>query len=339
MDKGIYINELKPNVAISGVFIISNPTLNQSQGGPYWKFILSDLSGMVDGKIWFPRSKDFIALPNSMPVQIAGRTSLYRERLQVSVSDLEEIDEDNLKNLDKTAFLPMGNKDSEKMFLELCALCQKELTYGPWKKFVSHALKDPEICDGLKAAPAAKHVHQSYLGGLLEHTLNVVKNCQAIADNYPELDRQILLAGAIFHDIGKIWEFTYQFNIDYSTGGALLGHLYLGLEKLQPFLAKSGLEEDLQYHFKHLILSHHGEYEYGSPKLPQTAEAFVLHFADNLDAKLAQCRQLFQDEDENKWSDWQKTLERRILKPKHTPEVLTGIKPPQENECLSLLKE
>jgi 3'-5' exoribonuclease len=145
--------------------------------------------------------------------------------------------------------------------------------------------------------------------------------CRSIAGLYPELDRQTLLAGALFHDIGKIREYSGGIANDYTTEGRLLGHLELGLELLGPHLADSGLEEYLQRHLKHLILSHHGEPEFGAARLPQTPEAFALHYADNLDAKMAQCRNLFAQltGDGRQWTAWQQTLGRQMHKSDPTP--------------------
>lgn len=199
----------------------------------------------------------------------------------------------------------------------------KEFTYKPWRKFILSVLEDEAIRVPLLTAPAAKSVHHAWVGGLLEHTLSVATLCLRFCDHYPDLDRQTLLAGAICHDLGKIWEFSGGLANDYTDAGRLVGHINLCLGKLDRHLAKSGLDEELLLHFQHLILSHHGLYEYGSPRLPQTAEAFALHYADNIDAKITQSRSLFGEleDGESGWSPYQKSLERQLFQAPKTPEA------------------
>ena len=167
---------------------------------------------------------------------------------------------------------------------------------------------------------AAKSVHHGFVGGLLEHTLSVFKLCRRLADQYPELDRQTLLAGALFHDFGKIREFSGGIANDYTDEGRLLGHLEICVEMLAPYLERSGLEPELQRHLKHLVLSHHGTLEFGAVRVPQTAEALVLHYADNIDAKMAQCRGLFAQLGEGEsWTPYQATLGRAMHRCAQTP--------------------
>lgn len=192
----------------------------------------------------------------------------------------------------------------------------------------SGRFRDEELAAAFRVCPAAKSVHHAYVGGLLEHSLGVFKLCRRLADQYAELDRQTLLAGAIFHDIGKIREFSGGLVNDYTDEGRLIGHLELGIEMLAPFWRKAGLEEGLVRHLKHLILSHHGEPAFGAVRLPQTAEALVLHYADNIDAKMAQCRGLFAIFDAGEgWTPYQATLSRALFRGPRTPQA-----PPAEKE-------
>lgn len=225
------------------------------------------------------------------------------------------------------------------------ALCKKELSHASWSKLVRLAFKDPEIQSRFCSIPAAKGVHHAYVGGLLEHTLSVAGMAMRAADHYPQLDRQILLMGAVFHDMGKIWEFSGGLVNDYTDDGRLLGHMELVLEFLGPLLEKAGVEVALARHLKHLILSHHGQPEFGAARLPQTAEALALHYVDNLDAKMAQCQSLFSDVEEGQWSGYQATLQRFMHHPLRTPcavqpteKTARPRKPAQEELCLSLLK-
>jgi 3'-5' exoribonuclease len=214
------------------------------------------------------------------------------------------------------------------MLAELLALARKTLAHKPWRKLITSLLTDEEIAAALRAAPAAKGMHHAYAGGLLEHTLSVCRLCLRIAEHYPQLDRQALFAGAVCHDLGKLWELTPGLAIDYTTPGRLIGHISLMLEHLAPFIKKSGLEPELAEHLQHLILSHHGALEFGSPKLPATAEAMALHYADNMDAKLQQIETALAglEEGVGGWSAYYPPLERFLFRAMRTPGEL--LRPP-----------
>lgn len=340
MEKGIYVKDIKPNEKISGVFIILNPSKLKSKRGPYWKFLLSDATGTIETKIWYPYSTNFEQLPNNLPVFAAGYAEIYTDKLQLTVDNLILLNDEQASGLERKDFLPTSSFNSDELFNELKNIYQREITYTPLRKFIFLVLNDEKIQQAFKEAPAAKSIHQAYLGGLLEHSLAVAKICLAISDLYPQLDRQLLLAAAILHDIGKIEEYSWSFSFEYTTPGNLLGHLFLGLQLLEPFFEKSKLDSELVTNFKHLILSHHGEYEYGSPKLPVTPEAFVLHFADNLDAKLSLCKSATENLAEGEWTEWQRHLERYLYKPTITPvKKIDTKKNSQDQPCLSLWKE
>ena len=284
---------------------------------------------MLKAKIWSPLSQAFKELVPGSIVRAGGRAALYQEKLDLNIETFALLSPQEQAGLDMADFLQSSAKQPQDMLDELMALCRKNLVYPAWKKFVLSVLKDEYIQEHLPVAPAAKGVHHAYYGGLLEHTLSVAKLCMLIADNYPELDRQLILAGAICHDLGKLWELKGGAVVDYTNAGRLLGHIELGLEALEPFLRKSGLEPELILHFKHLILSHHGELEFGSPKRPKTAEAFVLHFADNIDARLAQFKDVVgaMPAEGSDWSPFQATLGRFLFRAAHTPIVAPIVAP------------
>lgn len=339
MQKGAYVKDITANAQVDGIFVICDAKLGQARNGPFWNIGLMDCTGNIEAKIWYPLSSEFAHLEIGVFAHASGRASLYRDQLQLILDKLVILGKSGEAEIDKRLFLPASARDPEEMFQELKNLCLEEFRYPPWRKFVLAVLGDESILADFKTIPAAKYMHQAYLGGLLEHTLGVFKLCRQVADNYPELDRQTLLAGALLHDIGKIREFSGGLANDYTDDGRLLGHIILGLEIIKPFLEKSSLEEPLKQHLRHLILSHHGQYEFGSPKLPSTAEAFALHYADNLDAKLAQCRSISGETGPAEWSVYQKTLDRSIFNPPHTPQPAQAKKQKQEEKCLSLLRE
>lgn len=321
MQKRQYIQDIAQNSEVSGLFLIAGATLSQSRNGPFWRLELRDSTGSIEAKIWNPLSQAFSELAPGSIVDVEGRAALYRERLEMTINRMRLLEEAESAALDLADFLPASPRPAREMYEELLALAKKELKHKPWRKFALSVLQDEEIVPKLLAAPAAKNVHHAYAGGLLEHSLSVATLCLSFAAHYPEMDRQVLLCAAMFHDLGKIWELTGGLANDYSDMGRLIGHIELALAHLTPRLEKAGVEPGLALHFRHILLSHHGEYEYGSPRRPKTAEAFALHYADNLDAKIAQSRSALSafGEDEQGWSAWQGTLQRVLYQPQRTP--------------------
>lgn len=343
MEKGIAVKDITPGSEVRGVFATTQAAQAQSRNGPYWRLTLADASGSVEAKIWSPLSAEFPDIPTGVPVLVEGRAGTYREQIQLTIESLRILDDAESAALDLSALMPSSPFPLDDMMDELMALIKEEFTHAGWRKLAQSVFRDEALRTAFRICPAAKGVHHAYAGGLLEHTLSVFRLCRRFADQYPELDRQTLLAGALFHDFGKIREFSGGIANDYTDEGRLIGHLELGLEMLAPFLAKSGLEENLQRHLRHLILSHHGTAEFGAVRLPQTAEALALHFADNMDAKMAQCRELFAQIPEGGWTPYQSTLGRALYKGAQTPEETApartrskGRTAPRE-ELLSLL--
>ena len=344
MEKKQFISELVPGEAADGLFLISLAQQNQARNGPYWRVVFKDSSGSVEGKIWSPLSQQHPDLKAGNICEVRGRVVVYRERNEIAVDALRVLNEEDAARVNLGDFLPASSRDSESMLLELEALCRQNFSHGPWKKFYKLLLKDEEIDSRLRTAPAAKAMHHAYAGGLLEHTLGVARTAMALADLYPSLDRQVLLAGAVCHDLGKMWELSSGLVIDYTTRGRLIGHISIVLEKIEPFLKKSGLEPELAEHLKHLVLSHHGTREFGSPCLPATAEAQVLHFADNIDAKINQFSGALEGvpEGEEGWSSYIPGLDRHLFKAPQSPEAgkakRNGAKATQESQCSLLSK-
>ncbi|SDF94817.1 3'-5' exoribonuclease YhaM family protein [Desulfovibrio legallii] len=348
MEKGCYVKDITPPGEARGLFAVSQAVQGQSRNGPYWRLTLADASGALEAKIWHPLSAAFEAIPVGALVWAEGRAGLYRDQVQLSIEQLRLLSPEECAAVDQAALLPASPYPLDDMLEQLTNLCKAEFVYPPWRKLALGFLNHQDLRARFRVCPAAKSVHHAYVGGLLEHTLGVFTLCRRIADQYPELDRQTLLAGALFHDVGKIREFSGGVANDYTTEGRLLGHLMLGLEMLAPLLARSGLDAGLQEHLKHLVLSHHGELAFGAVRLPQTPEALALHYADNLDAKMAQCRGLFAQLSDNgqDWTPWQATLSRPLYRAARTPQAAAKKPAPQKSappkvvkeECLSLLK-
>lgn len=315
------VKNIRSGEPVCTVLLLATASRHEDRNGrPYWKLELSDASGAIGANIWSPLSTEFITLPVGELVRVEGSAGEFRGRAQITVSALTPLTPGELAAQDMADFLPASPRPIEDMWQELRGLVERECTHAPWRALLDAVLTDPAIAGPLRSMPAAKSMHHAYAGGLLEHSLSVAGLALRLADHYPFVDRQCLLAGAVLHDLGKIWEFSGGIANDYTTAGRLLGHMELALEHLAPHLAASGLEPELAQHLKHLILSHHGTREFGANSLPQTAEAFLLHHADIMDAKMFQCQAPFADWEAGQtgWSPWLASLERSIYQPART---------------------
>ncbi|MBO6003219.1 MAG: HD domain-containing protein [Mailhella sp.] len=298
------ISELKLNDSVDSVYLIREASREMTRSGnAYWRLQLGDATGSIAAMVWGPVQNSSCgeeqAAWESMDRTLAGRSSPAWARVQgavgefrgpqVTVRKLIVLSEEDAGTLDMADFVAASERSGEDMLKDVEKLCAEEFTHKPWKKFVRSVLSHPGIKARLLTAPAAKAIHHARSGGLLEHSLSVARMCLAMADHYPGLDRQALLAAALLHDIGKIEEMTGPLDTEYTVNGNLLGHIVQGLLLLEPFLERSGLEPGLKDHFRHLVASHHGKVEFGAVKEPRTPEAFALHFADDLDARIDHC--------------------------------------------------
>ncbi|MDD6087894.1 MAG: HD domain-containing protein [Desulfovibrionaceae bacterium] len=274
----------------------------QKNGDPYWFLTLSDITGKITAKIWSGSQASRYAdtLKANQYIQVQASVSVYQNSRELTVSDFQTVPD---TKVDPTLFLLSSERPPLDMLKELEQICTRTLTFSGWKNLVFSILHDQNIRAGLLRSPAAKAMHHAYIGGLIEHTLAVAQLCMRFCDLYPRLDRQILLAGAVCHDIGKIREYPDGAGSDISAEGELIGHITIGLEMLEPFLRQSDLNEMQKMHLRHMIASHHGKLEFGSPKTPRTEEALALHYADDLDAKMAGCRSVFTDFSEPEMDD------------------------------------
>ncbi|MFW5733806.1 MAG: 3'-5' exoribonuclease YhaM family protein [Oceanidesulfovibrio sp.] len=363
-----FVRDLQSGDAVHDVFAIASARSGTAKNGPFWTLQLMDATGTVEAKIWSPLSQQYPSIEPCRLVLVEARASMFRDSVQLSLDRLAYVavvsgEGDEIQDLpvgdialrvDYSEYMPSAPQKPEDMMHKLEELCRQNLHYPPWRKFMKKILGDDEIRHRLLYAPGAKAMHHAYLGGLLEHTLDVCGLCMKFADQYPHLDRETLFAAAVLHDLGKAWELTGGLANDYTDAGRLMGHIQIGLEKIAPFLQESGLPDHLVLHLKHIILSHHGEYEYGSPKRPKTAEAFALHFADNMDAKMNQVANALapleeaaqpcnsgEPEDVTGWSTFQRGLDRFLFKPRPTPGSSSPNnreKPNKENQCSLPLK-
>lgn len=344
----ICIKDIQKNIpageGICSVFLVSSAQKSEGRNGPFWSVKLKDATGVLDAKIWSPLSQSVTDLKAGDFIEVKGRTSLFRDQLQMTVEALRPVE--NPEHLNMGDFIPTSAVEPAEILEQIETLVSQEITYAPWKDFCRSVLKDSRIRAKLLLAPAAKSVHHAYAGGLLEHMHSVAGLCLKFCDHYPELDRQTLFVAGLFHDIGKLEELSGGLVNDYTDEGKMLGHIVQGILILRPFLEKAKVDEKLALHLEHLILSHHGEPEYGAPRVPLSPEAFALHYADNLDAKLAQCREAFAqmpgaEEEEDQgigWSAWIGLLGRSLCKMPQTPKLkekenAKTKKTPKEKQC------
>ncbi|MEI7884350.1 MAG: HD domain-containing protein [Clostridia bacterium] len=306
----IYINELQADQIIEEVFLVKEKQLIpfKNKNANYIHLVLGDKTGSIDCKIWEKADQYMPVLQENKYVLVKASTNLYNNKMQLIIQHVE-----GTKNYDQADFLPMSKRSREEMKQEFFGYVQ-EINNVKLHTLVTTIFEDKEISTNFFLAPAAKVQHQAYISGLLEHTLGVTKLCRAFAMLYPEIDKDLLLTGALLHDLGKIFELNYEDNIEYSDEGRLLGHIYIGTKIIEDNIKlQADFQEELKMKLLHMILSHHGFYEYQSPKRPKFKEAFLLHYADDIDATMDK---LMKAEEENKenntWSPYNKSLERYL---------------------------
>jgi len=320
--KKTYVRDLAEGNSISEVFALSKAQRKEAKNGPYWQLTLTDRTGNIEARIWYPQSQQFDALQPEQFVAVNGQVASFKDQLQMNINEMSVIDPREA-GLDLTDFVPSSAIPPEELLQELEELLHTELTFKPWKALCKSVLHDEHIRASILSAPGAKAIHHAYAGGLLEHTLTIMRICKALSELYPQVDKEILLVATLFHDLGKAFELSHGISREYTDAGRLLGHIQIGLEVLEPFLRKTkDLPEALAMHLKHLIVAHHGELAFGSPCLPQTVEAFILHYADNLDAKINTVHGALtapDGEEVSGWSEYHRTLGRYLYQPMRTP--------------------
>lgn len=284
----VYIRDLQAAQNIDGVFAVQNCQLAKTKNGkPYIKCLLADKTGRTPGRMWNTTEEQFQTLPTDGFVWIAGQTQPYQGEMQVIIHDIRPFEP---TASDLAELLPSTEYDIDQMFSEVLLLLQS-LEHPAIKELANRYLEDGELMDKFCKAPAAMALHHAYLGGLLEHTLGLMKLADAICPLYPQLNRDIMLFGLFLHDLGKCEELTWENGFGYSDDGQLIGHIARGaiwLEQKAKACEEAGTKVPaaILRVLGHIILSHHGTAEFGALKLPATPEAIAISNLDNLDAKL-----------------------------------------------------
>jgi len=302
-----FIADLKDQSVVNSQFIVYKKQLRnfKNKPGKYLTFVIADKTGQMDANVW-DRAEEFASrFEEEDIVLLEGRVESFNDKLQLRVANLYKSHEYDIDD-----FLPKTSKDVDELFNFIKSV---NIQNRYLKSLLESFLNDQEFVSLFKKAPAAKSLHHSYLGGLVEHTYEVIKICEVVCQLFPQIDRDVLLTGAILHDIGKMKELKFTKVIDYTDEGRLIGHVVMGEKIISERMdAIDGFPKELKMRMSHLLLSHHGEYEWGSPKRPKTLEACTLHYAENLDAQVNRFIQLIEKGKDKSWAEYDKLLERHI---------------------------
>lgn len=309
-----YVESFRDGEQIKGIYLCkSKISALKKNGDPYESVILQDKTGTIDAKIWSPNSPGIKSYDVMDYIHINGEVKNFNGTIQLSLSYVEKAAEGEYIEAD---YLPVTDRNIDEMHQELCSYIDS-ITNSYLKKLLSSFFVEDEVfIKTFNYHSAAKSVHHSFIGGLLQHTLEVTKLCVYYSGQYKVINRDLLLTAAMFHDIGKVNELSTFPNNDYTDDGQLIGHIVMGVEILGNRIKEiEGFPAKLASELKHCILAHHGEYEYGSPKKPAIIEALALNFADNTDAKIQTMTELLScphEEDSQDWIGYNRWFESNI---------------------------
>ena len=305
---------LTAGVQVDDIFVISDKAIAQKKNGEnYLNVTLSDRTGEIKGVAWDNVSDAAAAGAVGDFVRVRGGVSDYRGTLQLTVRELSPVERDSVERDD---FLPSTRRNPDQMLERLRKTVDENIEDTDIRALFEAFWADEGFVDGFKRAPGGKKMHHAYLGGLLEHTLSMTVLVGKIASHYIGIDMDILLAGTILHDIGKIREFEYDYTIDYSDEGKLLTHIVIGCGMLDEKIRQvPGFPGEKAMLLKHMIVSHHGSREFGSPEPPRTLEAVLLNHIDDIDAKMNGLREFIAKEDPREsWTSYNPMLRRQLFR-------------------------
>jgi 3'-5' exoribonuclease len=313
--KDFYISECtrhENKIITSSFVVVSKQIKPKKTGEPYLALTLGDRSGQLEAKMWDNVEEVLNIFEQDDFLKIKGLVNKYKNRFQLTIHKLRKLGDSEIEFAD---YLPKTPKNIDELWQTLTDFVAT-FQNPHLKALVEAFMCDPEIAAAYRNAPAAKTLHHAYIGGLLDHVVSLFRSCDLVGQNYPLVNRDLVLTGVFLHDIGKIHELTYNRSFSYTTRGQLLGHMIIELEMLQAKLALvPDFPDELKTLLEHLIISHHGEYEFGSPKLPMFPEALLLHYMDDLDSKMEAMRAQFERETdlESPWTSYNASLGRPLL--------------------------
>src|SRR5271157_2746417 len=313
--KDFYISECvrhENKIITSNFVVVSKQIKPKKTGEPYLALTLGDRTGQLEAKMWDNVEEVLNAFEQDDFLKVKGLVNKYKNRFQLTIHKLRKLGE---TEIDFSDYLPKTTRNIDELWQTLTDFVAS-FENSHLKTLVQAFMSDPEIAAAYRNAPAAKTLHHAYIGGLLDHVVSLFRSCDLICRNYPQVNRDLLLTGAFLHDIGKIKELTYNRAFSYTTRGQLLGHMIIELEMLQDKLAKlPDFPAELKTLLEHMIISHHGQYDFGSPKLPMFPEALMLHYLDDLDSKMEAMRAHFEREAEleGPWTSYNASLGRPLF--------------------------
>jgi 3'-5' exoribonuclease len=312
-NKGPFVRELKPGERITGYYVVRykqlEPFRDRSRGH-FLTLMLSDRTGNVLARVWEGAPELAETFEQGDLVKVQGDVELYLDRTQVIVLKLRRADS---TEYDLRDFQPATEKSIDEL-LSIMQAGVEQIGNPHLNNLVRHFFDNPDFLRTFTSAPAARRVHHAYLGGLLEHTAEVLKLCDPVLELYPDIDGDLLRTGALLHDIGKVREYSWENEIEYTDEGQLVGHINISDEMVMAAIAGlEGFPSELAWRVRHMILSHHGRYEAGSPRRPQTLEAMALHQIEELDAQVNRFRGLIANRPAGEsWTSFDRMLGRAL---------------------------
>lgn len=309
-----FVSEIRERDRVEEPFLVRSKIMAMAKNGrPYMTLKLMDRSGEVEGRVW-DRVDEFSArFERDDFLLVSAKASVYMGKMQLVIQDLRRVSEQEIELSD---FLPVAAKPVAEMVGDL-QMRVAGLEDPHLKALMQAFLDDPQFMKGYSRAPAAKAMHHVYLGGLLEHALAVAALAGDVSRRYPALNRDLLIVGALLHDIGKVAELKFDRSFEYTDAGKLLGHIVIGVEMVEEKLRTlPDFPRETAIHIKHLLLSHHGQYDFGSPKRPKTLEAVVLNFLDDMDSKIngVQTHIDKEPDSESAWTQYHRLYDRYFYK-------------------------
>jgi 3'-5' exoribonuclease len=315
MPKNRYVKDIKEGEQVRELFLVAGKALLTSNAGkPYLSLQLRDRTGTIEARVWDRAEEIGKRFDRDDVIEASGSAIAYQGRVQLKVHDARR-EEGGARDLSE--YLPVTRKGIDPLWTTLQAHVA-EVKDPDIRRLLAAVFPDPpgtDVARRFRQAPGGKTMHHDYIGGLLEHTVSVVGICRFLSFHYEGVDADMLTAGALLHDVGKVHELSYEGAFDYTDEGRLLGHLYMGAEYVDGLCGSlPGFPREKAMLLKHMILSHHGELEYGSPKRPKTLEAVLLHFVENMDAKVTAFNDAIADLPEGaRWTDYQRMFERYLF--------------------------
>lgn len=306
------VSDLKPKQDIQSIFMVKYIALMSAKDGKkYLNVILADATGDLESRVWTNAEAIYEKYEKGSFVEVKGKVNLYQGRKQFIIQEIEKVD---AADIDEAEFVAKSDFDAEEMFEKLTKLVAGlEDVYI--KQLLENILSDQEIARRMKRWQAGKTIHHAYRGGLLEHILSCAELAVELSPRY-NVNTSYVVAGAILHDLCKIYELTDDINVEYTEEGKLVGHLVKGVELVDRFAYKiKDFPYNMKLHLKHILLSHHGEYAYGSPKIPQTSEAMLVHMIDLMDSKMHTFKAIKKtDNNSGHWSSYVGHMDRIVFK-------------------------